>query len=201
MVVVHGRALSDRSLSSCHGALSAKVSLSWGLKISLSATIDIALINYHHDFPHTVLVNKNGPIRSGSFCPMGRRALSSGVNIVGSPYISEGDLFTGSMQYSGHGGKCSAFQHFNGAHIDLSLQVVDLVKTGSGLMYNMIGATNTQTRGASSHSNPVACLQQQFYTVSSYGDGQSILKPQHSTDFDYGQCTNGGLLQPYGQLG
>jgi len=174
-----------------------KVSLSWGLKISLAAVIDISLINYHKSFPQTVLVNKNGPITSGHFCPGGRRALSTGgVALVAGPRINEGDLFTGTMQYGGGSSKCSAFQHFNGATVDLSLQVVDLTSTGSGDMYNMIGAANTQT--SADASDPVACLQQQFFTVSSYGDGQSILKPQASTDYDYAQCTNSGIPQPYG---
>merc|ERR1739848_597270 len=103
------------------------------------------------------------------------------------------------MQYSGGGSKCGAFEHFNGAQIDLSLQVVDYTSAGKGgSLYHMIGASNTQTKGVASASDPVACLQQQFYTVSSYGDGQSILKPEMSKDVDYAQCTNGGLPQPYG---
>ena len=82
------------------------------------------------------------------------------------------------------------------------MQVVDFTTTGSGSMYNMIGATNTQTKDVHKQTDdPVACLQQQLYTVSSYGDGQSILKPAPSTDVDYAQCTNGGLPQPYGTCG
>merc|ERR1712178_649112 len=86
---------------------------------------------------------------------------------------------------------------FQGATIDMSLQLIDYEPNGSGSIYYMIGTLNSQTDISS--SNPVACLQQVKYKISAY-PGMATMQPVSSQDFNYQKCSQGSFPQPYGYV-
>ena len=102
---------------------------------------------------------------SSSTASSGRRLQQSSSGLGAWSQI--GNVWQGAQVYTGAGSRCSQSDY--PAYVSISLQLVDVINTGSGPIVDLLATIN---RGDSSAtSNSFTQLNQQLYTVSAYSGG------------------------------
>lgn len=109
-----------------------------------------------------------------AFCPgqastasSGRRRLQQSTGVAA--WAQTGNVWQGAQVYTGAGHRCSPSDY--PAYTTISLQLVDVVNTGSGPIVDLLATINRGDSSASSSS--FTQLNQQLYTVSAYTGGST----------------------------
>ena len=195
------------SSDTCSNGVS--VALSWGFEVTIGATIDVTIaglkLGLTKDFPQTTIMSISNPIASGcaslaalSSANTNKRRLSAS-SIVSSTGVKPGDLFAGSVKYTGSGTKCSAL--FGGepsTYLALHPRVASVLTTGSGDMVDVVATLNyAGGQSGSAKTPPFACIVQNMYTWSTYYDGSGTMTlASDQAGVSFSKCGSDGFMPP-----